>query len=488
MLIEQTINLPLLMAALTVFITLIVFCVLMVQRVRFQARELGRLQKELDLSLSSSGELQRFRDEAVLEKERQTSKLETLLKEKEEQLLAARENIIQLNLVKDHHIELQARLEEKDVQLKSKEQMMEESKTVLLKEFELTANKLFDAKQQSFNQSSKQNLEVVLSPFKQQLSEFNKQVGDVYHKENVQRNQLIGQISELQKQTKQISDDANNLASALKGDNKVQGQWGEIILERLLEQSGLEKGREYETQASYKNDEGKNFRPDVVIHLPEEKDIVIDSKVTLVEYERYVNESNEEKKTQFLKGHVESVRTHIKGLSLKKYEQLEGLRTLDFVFMFIPIEAAYVAAVQSVPTLFKEAYDKNIMIVSPSSLMVALRTVETMWRYEKQNANAEKIASSAGRLYDQFVLVMTAIEDVGNYIGKASDSYDTVLNRVSRGRGNILKRIVDLKKLGAKASKKMPQTMQDRLESDVDDSVMVNAENVELAGEDKVES
>lgn len=488
MLIEQTLHLSLLIAALSVFITLIVFCVLTAQRVRFQARELGRLQGELDRSLSSSAELQRFSDETALEKERKISKLETLLTEKEEQLLIARENINQLNLVKDSHIELQARLTEKEVQLKSKEKMLEESKTALLKEFELTANRLFEAKQQSFNQSSKQNLEVVLSPFKQQLSEFNKQVSDVYHKENVQRNQLIGQISELQKQTKQISEDANNLASALKGDNKVQGQWGEIILERLLEQSGLEKGREYETQASYKNDEGKNFRPDVVIHLPEKKDIVVDSKVTLVEYERYANESDGEKKAQFLKGHVESVRTHIKGLSLKKYEQLEGLRTLDFVFMFIPIEAAYVAAVQSVPTLFKEAYDKNIMIVSPSSLMVALRTVETMWRYEKQNANAEKIASSAGRLYDQFVLVMTAIEDVGNYIGKASDSYDTVLNRVSRGRGNILKRIVDLKKLGAKTSKELPQTMQDRLESDVDDTIMKSEGHVELLGEDKVES
>ncbi len=184
--------------------------------------------------------------------------METLLTEKEGQLLSTHENIKELNLVKERHVELQARLTEKEVQLKSKEQMLAESKTALLKEFELTANKLFEAKQKSFNESNKQTLEVVLSPFQQQLSEFNKQVGDAYHKENTQRNQLVGQVSELQKQTTQINEDADNLASALKGDNKVQGQWGEIILERLLEESGLEKGREYETQANYKNDEGKN--------------------------------------------------------------------------------------------------------------------------------------------------------------------------------------------------------------------------------------
>ncbi len=453
-------------AGTLVFMLLLMLCIFSVLRIRTQSYEIaclkaGRAQVQEDVR-----ERQVRTDELILEKERQLSSQEALLSQKSLQLNEAREQIQALSQIKERHIELQARFDEKEAQLQSQAQLLDESKKTLLREFELAANKLFESKQQSFSQTSKQGLETVLSPFKQQLKDFNKQVEDVYHKENTQRNQLIGQIGELQKQTKQISEDANNLASALKGDNKVQGQWGEIILERLLEQSGLEKGREYDTQNTYKNEDGKNFRPDVIIHLPEEKDIVVDSKVALVEYERYVNEGNEERKAASLKAHVESVRTHMKGLSLKKYEQLEGIKTLDFVFMFVPVEAAYVTAVQSSPDLFQEAYDKNIMLVSPSSLMVALRTVETMWRYEKQNANAEKIATSAGKLYDQFVLVVNAMEDVGGYISKANDSYDTVLNRLSRGRGNVLKRIDDLKKLGAKAAKSMPKRMQDRLDSD----------------------
>ncbi len=463
----------------TLSVALLVFLIILVQRIRFQAVELARLNSERIEAQEAAMERQVRSDGMTMEKERQLSALEALLSQKEIQLSEAQDHIKTLSAIKERHIELQARFDEKEAQLQSKEQLLDESKKTLLREFELAANKLFESKQQSFSQTSKQGLETVLSPFKQQLKDFNKQVEDVYHKENTQRNQLIGQIGELQKQTKQISEDANNLASALKGDNKVQGQWGEIILERLLEQSGLEKGREYDTQNTYKSEDGKNFRPDVIIHLPEEKDIVVDSKVALVEYERFMSEEDADKKAASLKAHVESVRTHMKGLSLKNYEKLEGIKTLDFVFMFVPIEAAYVAAVQSSPGIFKEAYDKNIMLVSPSSLMVALRTVETMWRYEKQNANAEKIATNAGKLYDQFVLVVNAMEDVGGYISKANDSYDTALNRLSRGRGNVLKKIDDLKKLGAKATKSMPKSMQDRLESDVSEPSVV-AEKGEL--------
>ncbi len=466
MLIEQIELFSWVIAASALFVALLV-SIILVQRVRSQSKEIIHLNAERTGEHEQALERQAHIDQVLMEKERQLSAIEAVLSQKELQLADAQDQIQKLSVIKERHIELQARFDEKEAQLQSKEHLLDESKKTLLREFELAANKLFESKQQSFSQTSKQGLETVLSPFKQQLQDFNRQVEDVYHKENTQRNQLIGQIGELQKQTKQISEDANNLASALKGDNKVQGQWGEIILERLLEQSGLEKGREYDTQNTYKSEDGKNFRPDVIIHLPEEKDIVVDSKVALLEYERFASEEDEDKKAVSLKAHVESVRTHMKGLSLKNYEKLEGIKTLDFVFMFVPIEAAYVAAVQSSPGLFKEAYDKNIMLVSPSSLMVALRTVETMWRYEKQNANAEKIATSAGKLYDQFVLVVNAMEDVGGYISKANDSYDTALNRLSRGRGNVLKKIDDLKKLGAKAAKSMPKSMQDRLESDV---------------------
>ncbi len=477
---------PLMIAGLVVLPLLFVWGMLSFKRTKILRAECAQYQLNLEQLNAEITDQRSHYDGLLLDRERQASRLETLLQEKEQQLLSAKDTISQLTSVKESYLKLEARFQEKETQLQSKESLLDESKKTLFREFELAANKLFEAKQQSFSQSSKQNLEAVLQPFKQQLNDFNRQVDEVYHKENTQRNQLIGQIGELQKQAKQISEDANHLASALKGDNKVQGQWGEIILERLLEQSGLTKGREYETQLNLKSEAGKNYRPDVVIHLPEAKDIIVDSKVALVEYERYAREEDKDAKEQCLKAHIEAIRTHIKGLSLKKYEQLEGINTIDFVFMFVPIEAAYVAAVQNAPTLFKEAYDKNIMLVSPSSLMVALRTVETMWRYEKQNANAEKIAISAGRLYDQFTLVATALEEVGTHLHRATESHSTVFKRLSEGRGNVLKRIEDIKKLGAKASKQLPRATQAMLDnedesSDIDvvTSDRVSLENLE---------
>ncbi len=361
---------------------------------------------------------------------------------------------------KEEFVRREACLKEQLVLAASEKELVENAKKEMVKEFEALANKLFEQKQSQFNQSSKLNMETVLTPFKSQLKDFNKRVEDIYHKENSERNQLLGQILELQKQTQKIGSDANNLAKALKGDNKLQGSWGEIILERLLEQSGLVRGREYEIQESYKNSEGKRFRPDVIVHLPEGKDIVIDSKVSLLDYERFSSLDDLNEKESALKAHVDSIRTHIKSLSKKQYENLEGIRTLDFVFIFIPVEAAYLVAMQASPTLFKEAHDKNIVLVSPSSLMVALRTVETIWRYEKQNTNAEEIASSAGKLYDQFVVFSKSMEDIGRYVDKASEAYSSSMKQLSSGRGNVLKRIDNLKQLGAKTSKNLPSKVQ----------------------------
>lgn len=386
-------------------------------------------------------------------KEVELARKTTMLEAQEKRLSDTQSEIEKYRAVKEEYLQLQARFEEQLARQKSEQKLIEETKTVLFKEFELAANNLFEAKKQNFDQSNRVNMETVLSPFKEQLNTFNKRIEDIYHKENSQRNQLVGQIAELQKQAQQISQDANNLASALKGDNKIQGNWGEIVLERLLEQSGLEKGREYETQQSYRDEDGKRFKPDVIVHLPDNKDIVIDAKMSLLDYERYCCETEQDAREKALKAHVESIRTHIKGLSLKSYEQLEGIRTLDFVFIFVPVEAAYVLAIQSSPNLFKEAYDKNIVLVSPSSLMVALRTVETIWRYEKQNANAEAIARSAGKIYDQFVLFVEALEDVGKNIDRAKVSYNKSYERLASGRGNVLRRVETLRKLGAKATR-----------------------------------
>ncbi len=438
---------------------LVLFLALKQQKVRELLANCERVEKELAHSKQLNEASEQNRHNVELE----NAALRSLADQREKQLFEKDQQISDLDKVKSRYIDIQARFQEKEEQIRSSEKLLEESKSILFKEFELAAGKLFDSKQRNFTETSRQNIENVLSPFKTQLKEFHKHVDELYSNENAQRNQLIGQIGELQKQTLKIGDDANNLAQALKGDNKVQGQWGEVVLERILEQSGLEKGREYRTQITLKNELGKTYRPDVIIHLPESKDIIIDSKVALVDYERYSVEERDELKKQYLKSHVDAIRAHIKSLSTKSYENLEGLRSLDFVFMFIPIETAYVAAIQNTPTLFAEAQEKNIMLVSPSSLMVALRTVETMWRYEKQNANAEKIAASAGKLYDQFVLIMTSLEDLGGYLNKAGESYETVFNRISKGRGNMLKKIEGLKKLGAKTSKVLPKETQKRV-------------------------
>ena len=368
--------------------------------------------------------------------------------------------------LRERNAQLETRLEEHYKQRSEEQKLLADAKKALTQEFEQTANRIFDAKQQQFSSSSKVNLEQVLSPFKQQLGEFHKRVEDIYHKENSQRNQLVGQIAELQKQAQQISNDAVNLAKALKGDNKAQGNWGEIVLERLLEQSGLEKGREYETQVSLQNASGKRFQPDVIVRLPDNKDIIIDSKVSLLDYEKYYSCDSEQEREVAIKSHIESLRTHIRGLSTKEYEGLEGVRTLDFVFIFIPVEAAYLLAMQHSPSLFKEAYERNIVLVSPSSLMVALRTVETIWRHEKQNKNAEKMATSAGRLYDQFVMVGKALEELGGCLNRAQDSYDITWKRLSGGRGNLLRRMEDIRKLGAKTSKALPDAMVRELDVD----------------------
>jgi len=404
------------------------------------------------------------------QRELDIAKLYSELTTCKQQMAFRQEEIDGLNGYKERCIQIETKFEQQQLHQTREKQLLEETKGRLFKEFELVANKLFDAKQQQFATSSRTNIESVLNPFKEQLRDFHKRVEDVYHKENSERNRLVGQIAELQKQTQQISSDANNLATALKGDNKAQGNWGEIILERLLEQSGLERGREYETQKTHSDEVGKKFKPDVIVHLPEGKDIVIDAKVSLLDYERFCQEAGAAEKELALKKHVDSLRTHIKGLSRKKYENLEGIRTLDFVFIFVPVEAAYIAAIQSAPALFKEAYDNNIVLVSPSSLMVALRTVETLWRYEKQNNNAEKIAQSAGKLYDQFVMLLSSIDDIGKFLDKASEAYDTTRKRLVDGRGNVVKRVETLRGLGAKTSRHIPASIKDAaLECDGDE-------------------
>jgi DNA recombination protein RmuC len=250
------------------------------------------------------------------------------------------------------------------------------------------------------------------------------------------------------------------LANALRGDNKAQGNWGEFVLEKLLEDSGLTNGREYDTQVALKDDNGKRRNPDVIVHLPEGRDIVIDAKVSLVDYERYFHAEDEETKAQCLRQHLSSLRAHVKGLSGKDYESLEGVNSLDFVLIFVPVEAAFMVALDHDPEMMRDAYDRGIILVSPSTLMVTLRTIKNLWRYADQNRNAQLIADKAGALYDQFVLYVEALDDVGKHLDKSKDAWDTARKRLTGGRGNLVRRTEELKKLGAKTKKSLPDDLQ----------------------------
>jgi DNA recombination protein RmuC len=362
----------------------------------------------------------------------------------------ASETLSQLNAEK---LVLEEKLSNQETNFEAQLKLVKEAKQSLSQEFENLANRIFDDKQTKFSEQSKQALDTSLSPLRRDIGDFRKQVSSAYEKENADRNQLAGQIGELQKQTMKISSEAASLANALKGDNKQQGNWGEFVLEKLLEDSGLSKGREYETQVALKDEEGKRRNPDVIIRLPEGKDIIIDAKTSLLNYERYFHADNEQQRQEFLKNHLNSLRAHIKGLDIKNYEKLETINSLDFVLIFIPVESAFMLALDNDPDIMREAYDRGIILVSPSTLMVTLRTIKNLWRYADQNINAQQIAEKAGGLYDLFVLHVEALEDIGKHLDKSKDAYETAFKRLSTGRGNLVKRSEELKLLGAKTKK-----------------------------------
>ena len=358
-----------------------------------------------------------------------------------------------LSKLKAEKLVLEEKLSNQESNFEAQLELLKEAKQTLSQEFENLANRIFDDKQTKFSEQSKQALDTSLSPLRRDLGDFRKQVSSAYDKENAERNQLAGQIGELQKQTMKISSEAASLANALKGDNKQQGNWGEFVLEKLLEDSGLSKGREYETQVALKDEEGKRRNPDVIIRLPEGKDIIIDAKTSLLNYERYFHAEDEQQRQEFLKNHLTSLRAHIKGLDIKNYEKLETINSLDFVLIFIPVESAFMLALDNDPDIMREAYDRGIILVSPSTLMVTLRTIKNLWRYADQNINAQQIAEKAGDLYDHFVRHVETLEDIGKHLDKSKDAYETAFKRLSTGRGNLVKRSEELKLLGAKTKK-----------------------------------
>lgn len=329
-------------------------------------------------------------------------------------------------------------------------------------EFKNLANDILEEKTKKFTEQNKTNLHEILNPLSEKIKDFEKKVEETYDKETQQRTSLKEQVKQLAELNQQISKEANSLTNALKGDSKTQGNWGEMILESILEQTGLRKGVEYTVQDSFTLDDGKRFQPDVIVHYPGERSVVIDSKVSLTAYERYSSATNEEERERELKAHILSIRSHINGLSEKKYEELEGLKTLDFVMMFIPIEPAYLFAIQNDSGLWSYAYDKRILLISPTNLVAVLKMVESLWKQEFQSRNVLEIARQGGGLYDSFVLLSERLINLGKRMDDASKFYRETMQNLSEGRGNLVGRVEKLKALGVKAKKQMPESLLKR--------------------------
>jgi len=323
-------------------------------------------------------------------------------------------------------------------------------------EFENLANKILDEKSKKFTDQNKENLDLILTPLRERIKDFERKVDEKYDNEQKERASLKGEIKTLHELNKQISQEAHNLTTALKGDSKKQGNWGELILERVLENSGLIKGQEYTTQETTYNDEGDRLFPDVVIQLPDNKQIIIDSKVSLVAYERFVNADEDDERDKWIKAHVASVKTHIKSLSDKNYHTSKGMNTPEFVLMFMPIESSFSASIRADDELFTFAWDKRIVIVSPSTLLATLRTVSSIWKQDRQTQNAVEIAKKSGLLYDKFVGFVEDMQRIGSRLNSTQTAYNDGMKKLSEGSGNLVKKAEELRKMGAKSNKQIP--------------------------------
>lgn len=338
-------------------------------------------------------------------------------------------------------------------------------------EFENLANKIFEEKSSKFTEQNKENLKNILSPLQEKIMHFEKKVDDSQKETFGYHSALKEQLQHLKDQSFKITKETENLTKALKGDNKTQGNWGELILERVLEKSGLEKGREYEIQQSFTNDNGIRQQPDVIIYLPDNKKMIIDAKVSLIAYEKYINEENESLKLNFLKEHLFSIKRHIEQLSSKNYYDIYQMESPDFVLLFIPIEPAFALAINEDNTLYNKAFERNIVIVTPATLLATLRTIDSMWANQKQQQNALEIAKQAGALYDKFEGFVNDLIKIGKKMDDAKTEYQSAMNKLVEGKGNLISSVEKIKKMGAKAKKSLPETIKNRAENNTKDQL-----------------
>jgi len=392
----------------------------------------------------------RVLDEKLQQTEEKLIHLGIDLKEKEQ--LAHQlgiENAVQIN-------ELNSLKQKLEDQKEEANQLQERLKI----EFRNLANDILEEKSRKFTLQNRENLNEVLTPFGQKIREFEKKVEETYEKGLKEHTDLKSELKRLHELNIKLDEDARNLTRALKSDTKKQGNWGEIVLERVLERSGLVKGEEYVTQSTYRNDQGELLRPDVVINLPEKKHLIIDSKVSLTAYQQYSDSENEETKKEYLKQHIQSIKTHIKNLSEKNYQFTENLDTPDFVLMFMPVEPALGIALQAEPEIFPFAWDRKIVVVSPTTLLATLRTIASIWKHEKQTQNAIEIARQGGMLYDKFVLFLQDIDRLGSQLSTLNKTYDDVHKKIASGSGNLIKRAEKMRELGAKTNKQIPESWE----------------------------
>ena len=423
-------------------------------------KEADKLQEDLSL----------LRDD-VTDLKSEKSALQSRLEEKENalsdvsnRLKESKSEIYELNqgLINDQMTisELKTTIDKERESSREKLQLLNEAREKFSQEFQNLGNRIFEDNTRKFTEQNKNNMENMLNPLREQIKDFDKKVSDVYDKESKERITLLKQIEHLRDLNQQISQDAVNLANALKGQARTQGAWGEIILEKVLEMSGLRKDIEYSTQVSFSSSEGRTLRPDVIVYLPEGKQVVIDSKVSLSAYERYSSANDQEKKDSALKDHLLSLNNHIRDLGSKSYEDISEIKSLNYVLLFIPIESAFMLAVQSDAELFSKAFDKNIILVCPSTLLATLRTIQSIWQFEYQSRNAQLIADRAGKLHDRFVDFISHVENIGLRLEQATRAHDDAMKALSTGKGNLVSQVGKLEKLGVRNKKSIPENIR----------------------------
>ncbi|NOQ30981.1 MAG: DNA recombination protein RmuC [Helicobacteraceae bacterium] len=355
---------------------------------------------------------------------------------------------------------LQTKLEEQQSSTQEKLQLLQENEEQLKKEFKNLATEILDSNSKKFSSQHQESLGLILNPMKQQLNEFKKKVEDVYEKEAKDRSALQNELKSLKELNLKISTDATNLTNALKGQSKQQGIWGEMVLEKVLESSGLREGHEFRREVSLKDEDNNTFRPDVIVNLPDERHIIIDAKNSLNAYTKYIACEDEDEKKVYLKAHVSAIYDHVKKLSAKKYENLKDVNSLDFIFMFVPIESALMLALDSDVNLYDEAFKQKIILVSPTTLLVALRAVENTWRYEKQAQNIANVYDRAEKLYTKFVNFVADLEKVGKSLEVSTKSYNDAFSKLSTGSGNLVTQATELKKVSnIKPKKELPKEL-----------------------------